>query len=404
MKIKKKKIAVLFILLLIAGIYLDRTDFMTREENQIERGDPGLPGEQYTFQLNAEDVLEDYDYSVSVDARLPEKEEIREALELAKNEINESFCVEGEDVSHITQDVTIADFYADGLVTAEWSFDNYDVIDSNGKLQEDFIPEEGYMVEALADLACYGQRELYAFSFKVFPKERSRSEQLLADIDADIRKQLAAAGEKYLILPAQVDGIRLCWSQKKSHYFWKILFLELVLAAGLLIGQKEDQKKARQMKQQQMQQDYPEIVSKMLVLTGAGMSIKQAWNKISALYSMKRNKKQSKVREAYEQMLITNREMMDGESERVALQKFGERVGLGKYHRFSRLLAENLEKGARGMEVQLEREAAEAFEERKNIARKLGEEAGTKMLLPMMLLLGMVMAIIMIPAVMSFQG
>jgi tight adherence protein C len=33
----------------------------------------------------------------------------------------------------------------------------------------------------------------------------------------------------------------------------------------------------------------------------------------------------------------------------------------------------------------------------------LGEEAGTKMLLPLMMMLGIVIAIIMIPAMLSFQ-
>ena len=47
--------------------------------------------------------------------------------------------------------------------------------------------------------------------------------------------------------------------------------------------------------------------------------------------------------------------------------------------------------------------AENALEERKALACKLGEEAGTKMLLPLMMMLGIVIAIIMIPAMLSFQ-
>ena len=43
-----------------------------------------------------------------------------------------------------------------------------------------------------------------------------------------------------------------------------------------------------------------------------------------------------------------------------------------------------------------------ALEERKNLAKKYGEEAGTKLLGPMILLLVIVMMMIMIPAFMSF--
>ena len=49
----------------------------------------------------------------------------------------------------------------------------------------------------------------------------------------------------------------------------------------------------------------------------------------------------------------------------------------------------------------LENEAVEALERRKERALQLGEKAGTKMLFPMMLMLGIVMAIIMVPAFMT---
>ena len=44
---------------------------------------------------------------------------------------------------------------------------------------------------------------------------------------------------------------------------------------------------------------------------------------------------------------------------------------------------------------------AEAFLERKNIAKRLGEEAGTKLLLPMFLMLAVVLVIVIGPAFLS---
>ena len=44
-----------------------------------------------------------------------------------------------------------------------------------------------------------------------------------------------------------------------------------------------------------------------------------------------------------------------------------------------------------------------AFEKRKNLAKIKGEEATTKLLFPLLLMLVVVMAIIMIPAVMNFR-
>ena len=47
-------------------------------------------------------------------------------------------------------------------------------------------------------------------------------------------------------------------------------------------------------------------------------------------------------------------------------------------------------------------ELGEMFEERKKQARKLGEEAGTKLLFPMILQLGIVMIIVIAPALLGF--
>ena len=52
----------------------------------------------------------------------------------------------------------------------------------------------------------------------------------------------------------------------------------------------------------------------------------------------------------------------------------------------------------------LERESMEAWEERKRKARVLGEAAATKLLVPMIMMLMVVMAIVMIPAFLSFYG
>ena len=43
----------------------------------------------------------------------------------------------------------------------------------------------------------------------------------------------------------------------------------------------------------------------------------------------------------------------------------------------------------------------EAFEKRKETVKRMGETAGTKLLLPMMLMLGVVMVIILVPAFMT---
>lgn len=50
-------------------------------------------------------------------------------------------------------------------------------------------------------------------------------------------------------------------------------------------------------------------------------------------------------------------------------------------------MSQNLRKGTKGLSELLKLESIQAFEERKARAKRLGEEAGTKLLLPMFLML-----------------
>ena len=64
---------------------------------------------------------------------------------------------------------------------------------------------------------------------------------------------------------------------------------------------------------------------------------------------------------------------------------------------------QNLRRGNDTLLQVLQEEAQNSFEERKNLAREMGEEAGTRLLLPMMIMLAVTMLIIIVPAYFSFS-
>ena len=100
---------------------------------------------------------------------------------------------------------------------------------------------------------------------------------------------------------------------------------------------------------------------------------------------------------------MTCYELQSGRSEKEAYDHLGKRCQVQVYMKLSTLLSQNLRKGSNDLLRVLRQEADTAFEERKGLAKKLGEEAGTKLLLPMMMMLCIVMVIIMIPAYFSFM-
>ena len=95
-------------------------------------------------------------------------------------------------------------------------------------------------------------------------------------------------------------------------------------------------------------------------------------------------------------------EMEGGLPEAQAYERLGNRCGLSEYKVLSVLLIQNLKKGNQGVLTLLERESAAAIEERKRKAKISGEQASAKLLGPMFMQLALVMALVMIPAFLSF--
>lgn len=207
--------------------------------------------------------------------------------------------------------------------------------------------------------------------------------------------------EDYYYLPEEWEGKHFTWEQKGDGSGTLMASLFLIAGAALMVLKSREEFALIQKKREQMLLDYPGLIMKFTLLVQAGMTARKAFQKIAGDY---RKRKSRKERYAYEEILVVCYEMDSGVSEAEAYRRFGERCGQVKYKTFATLLIQNLQKGSRHLEDMLERESVEAWEERKRKARVLGEAAATKLLGPMVLMLLVVMAVIMIPACLTFYG
>lgn len=131
------------------------------------------------------------------------------------------------------------------------------------------------------------------------------------------------------------------------------------------------------------------------------MSVRGAFFKIADEYMNQRNTHCSETRYAYDELLVACRNMQSGMPEAEAYAQFGRRCGLSVYLRFSALLTQNLRKGNSRLLSRLSLEAAEAMEQHRAAVIAIGAEAGTKVLLPMVLLLIVVLIVLLAPAFLS---
>lgn len=401
---KKKitEIVIVCVLFLVLAGYVEATEHNIDNQNRVIRASPGGHAQNLELELDAEDVFRDHKYEIQIPAAGVTQDEAKRYFEKAKKEIDETFYAPDDTPERVSHAVTMKSSYVNQTVNAEWTLDDYRYIGTDGEIREENLTGDA-IVQANVLLSCGEYEQQYVFSFMVTKPKLNTVEQLLADIEDAVAAEGKKEGETFFQLPEQVDGITLKWREPKQHLLIKVLFFEIVIVILLYFVVQERARTKEKERQEQMQLDYAEFVNKLLILLGSGMSLKQSLNRISARYLEKRQKRRTKERFLYEELLVTNYEIQDGESERRAYQKFGERTGLSCYHRLVRILIQNLQTGNRGLCELLGQEAQVALEERKALAKKLGEEAGTKMLLPLIMMLGIVIAIIMVPAMQSFS-
>lgn len=174
----------------------------------------------------------------------------------------------------------------------------------------------------------------------------------------------------------------------------------LILILLWLLG-KQRGKELQDQRKEELLLDYPELVNKLTLFLGAGMTVKRAWRKIIQDYEV--SLKDQAPRYVYEEMKLTLREIESGVPETESYENFGRRCNLPCYLKLGALLSQNLRKGVKGLGEMLHIESLQAFEERKARAKRKGEEAGTKLLLPMFLMLAIVLVIVIMPAFLTLQ-
>lgn len=285
----------------------------------------------------------------------------------------------------------------------QWESSDYSVLSSDGTLEQAAIPEGRQIPVTLVATLLYRDYN-YSREFSVFcaAKPKTPEEQFRSDLQQAVQEKERTTAEKpSFLLPAEVDGKSIRWTPENSLNGRVLFFLLLAAAAGSWFAADSELRDRIHKREQQLRAAYPQMVSRLALFVGAGMSVRSSFLRIGETYEESR-KGGGKENAASEEILILCRELENGVSETAALEQFGRRCGLLEYSRFCSLLVQNMHKGNTRLQTSLREEAEEAFEERKNIARQLGEEAGTKLLFPMILLIIVTMVIVIIPAWNSF--
>ena len=389
-----------FLFLLGASAYMQFSDRQLGADGSIQRAPVGGSEKHLDLTLKGDQFSEDYPYPLTVEPTRITQSLAEEFFAQAREEIDTGIFAAGEDSDHVQSGLQFAETYVEGLVKAEWYMDDYTYLTPEGEILQEKLTEE-QVVNVSAELTCGEFHELYVFPVVLHPKEKTLQEKLLVKIRENLRMQYDS-GSAELTLPTSIEGSSLIWQEKKQPYLLQTLLLEMAMVGLMFLVEAERKREAIRKREELLKLEYPELVSHLAVLMGAGSSLKSAWSDVARRYLREKQQKTAD-KPLYEEVVRTYHEMADGEGEIVAYRKFGERCGCACCLRLSRLFIQNLQKGNAKLCEMLREEAENSFEERKLAARKAGEEAGTRLLFPLLLMMAVVMAIVIMPAILNFN-
>ncbi|MBD5547666.1 MAG: hypothetical protein HDQ97_09740 [Lachnospiraceae bacterium] len=398
-----KKLAVILGILVIGIVSAVFLQLCSRMENRLAEGMCLIRNEwdagDYKVTLLAETEKWSREIPFLVKARRLSQEEQRKLQEKLYAELPDLIKKENTDLEHVTSDLNLVSSVVGYPFQLTWDSSDYKKINRDGKVARDEVDTKEEV--DLTVTVSYGQ-EKTSFTYKVFllPEMSDEEEQffqslqdLLFAIDTD------GTSRRQIVLPGSLQGKSIVWKEVKKNYTVLIIFLAIFGSVMAVRGMEKDLEKECRKRNQQLLSDYPGFVSKLRLYMSAGLTVKNAFYRIMKDYENPQKQKKSYL---YEEMRISCHQLENGVTEEQVYREFGKRCGETRYRRLSFLLAVHLKQGNSQLLTILAQEADGAQEDRRNIAKKAGEEAGTRLLFPMMLMLVLVMFLVLLPAYLDF--
>lgn len=396
------KVILLFFgsLLLLGILYFDEKEDggILRKGNQL----PCTSMEQETV-LQVSGTSHEGSWTKDVTVTIPERnfteKEMQKWDKLTSDYVEKKLPGKNPTLEKVESDLNFVSGIPDTEISLEWEYD-MDYFQEEGKRLLKEISSEGVDSEIVVTAKWRNWKKKYVYPVHLMPMSISETEQSVKEVQKEIQLTIKEQSTKEVIsLPEKVGDVTLSYREKVEESFplWLVFPLGLLL---LFLGIREQQKKKLAAREEELLLAHPSLVNKIMLLLSAGLTMRKAMERLVTEYEIQR-KETGKRQYVYEELCVALQEMKDGISESKAIENFGKRCKLLPYLRFTSVITQNLKKGSEGIIDILEQESLEAFAQRKERILRLGETAGTKLLFPMILMLGVVMGIIMVPAFMT---
>lgn len=365
--------------------------------NLIARPEAGE--NSFDVELKANDGESDYIINATVSPKALTEEQAYEMFDKAYEEVLEIIPAKNSSLSEITSSLKLVTKCQKDVISVSWLSSDRSIVENDGTVRNQDLKKDEAREVVLTATFSYGKYEAaYDIYLTVIRPDYSGQEEF----KIKLLEAVSLADEKNIYdrnyaLPESVGGKDITYQRTDKNYSWLIFLAGSVAICVIIFTPDAQVSKKLKSRELQMLLDYSEIISKLNLLLGSGMTVRKAWERMVQDYRNTETK-----RYAYEEMAAAYNRIETGFSEIACYEEFAQRCRVQEYTKLVSILTQNMKKGNEGLTQKLSLEMQMAFEQRKNIARKLGEEASTKLLVPMIMLLLIVMVIVMVPVFMAF--
>lgn len=427
------------LLLTILVFFLGLQDGVLKEGFHLPRS--GYGGSKQYITLEVSGLTEDTSVplDITVSPKRYTEEEANAVFREIYDQLEELVVAEGESFANLQHDLRLMtklpkygvqlswDFYpeldpalAAGSVTPDEARAYYrkyrHLMDSDGTLHNETLAPgtvvTGYLSLIMStDIVPTGtdgetkylKTQYHSAPYRIYvgivPRALSRYESLLLQLQQAITTEdEGSLGENMLSLPTEIDGQRIYYSEHEDRSYLLLPLLGVIAAMAIYMRQGQARRTEKKQREALLMLDYSELVSKLMVYIGAGLTVRNALETISQHFDALIARGIKEDRPLYQELRTMVIQFRRNMPESEIYLSFGRRVNLKPYTKLVSLIEQNRMNGARNLRAMLELEMEDAFEQRKTTARRLGEEAGTKLLLPLFIMLGIVMIIVIVPA------
>lgn len=393
---KKEKwlLVVLVVVIAITAMILSLQDKESVSGIQMERPKEGSEVRRFRFLVDDKEEL----YEIPVYAREKTgKEKEAEFLEVFQW-LDSVICGENATLDYVTEDLVLPQKDVQYNATIRWNSNAEHILSKEGTLCRDGL-KEIVCVELVAKVTIEKEKQEKTYVVMVLPYEQgSTEEQLAAAKEAVMKQEEATRGEENFVFSENFGNVKIMPEKTSGGLAWLLLLLPVGIL-GLVVGKKKEVQKEKKQYEREMLAAYPNLVTKLTMYIGAGMTIRTAWEQLAKEYEGKK-KEQTHLGKLICQTVA---ELHMGKGEEAAYEQFGERIGLRPYKRLAAILIGQCSHGGGGMKEALRREVQEAWEVRKEEVKRLGNEAETKLIFPMLGMMILVFGIVVIPAFFSLS-